>query len=234
MEQLGFGINDESTTYDQEQTNQQESSLLSIQRCIKCLVHSSQCMDVNCQFPTCQKMKNVVQHAKYCRQKNTVCPICKQLLAICLRHAKNCQMPECPVSFCLNIKNRIKHNQLQKRLQQAHILKRLIATMQNCVMSGAMLQTSSRTSNSSSQPSPAAQPHSSPQPGQQSSEECIICNEKTVDCALYRCGHTCMCYNCAFKLWKSNSSSHCPICRSSIQDVIKNLQIRHFNIYFNF
>lgn len=57
--------------------------------------------------------------------------------------------------------------------------------------------------------------------GEQSSNECVICYEELVDCALYRCGHMCMCYNCASKLWDSGSGAQCPICRNSIQDVIK-------------
>ncbi|KFM64265.1 Neuralized-like protein 1A, partial [Stegodyphus mimosarum] len=58
-------------------------------------------------------------------------------------------------------------------------------------------------------------------PNQQSFTECVICYEEPVNCALYRCGHMCMCYNCATKMWKPSSTVHCPICRETIQDVIK-------------
>lgn len=57
--------------------------------------------------------------------------------------------------------------------------------------------------------------------GRQPTSECVICYEEKVNCALYRCGHMCMCYVCALKLYDSDSSSQCPICRNKIQDVIK-------------
>lgn len=51
--------------------------------------------------------------------------------------------------------------------------------------------------------------------------ECMICCEEPVDCALYRCGHMCMCYKCATKMWQPGMDSSCPICRKKIIDVIK-------------
>ncbi|VVC36220.1 Hypothetical protein CINCED_3A011791 [Cinara cedri] len=49
--------------------------------------------------------------------------------------------------------------------------------------------------------------------------ECAICFERKVDCALYTCGHLCMCYECAKKQWVR--LGRCPICRAVIKDVIK-------------
>lgn len=49
--------------------------------------------------------------------------------------------------------------------------------------------------------------------------ECSICFERAVDCALYTCGHLCMCYECAKKQWVR--LGRCPICRAVIKDVIK-------------
>lgn len=56
---------------------------------------------------------------------------------------------------------------------------------------------------------------------QQSSSECVICCEDSVDCALYRCGHMCMCYTCASRMWQPGVKASCPICRKDILDVIK-------------
>ncbi|PRD32854.1 UNVERIFIED_CONTAM: CREB-binding protein [Trichonephila clavipes] len=163
MEKLGFGLDDDSATCDQKQTNPQESRRLSIQRCIQSLVHACQCRDANCRLPSCQKMKRVVQHAKSCKRKtNGGCPICKQLIALCCYHAKHCQEAKCPVPYCLNIKHKLRQQQLQQRLQQAQILKRRIATMQNRGMSGTVPQSSPGNSSSTNQPSPGAQSHSSP------------------------------------------------------------------------
>ncbi|XP_038056192.1 histone lysine acetyltransferase CREBBP-like isoform X2 [Patiria miniata] len=112
--------------------NPQEARRLSIQRCLQSLVHACQCKDANCRLPSCQKMKRVVQHTKVCKRKtNGECPICKQLIALCCYHAKHChQEQKCLVPFCLNIKHKLKQQQLQHRLQQAQLLRRRMATMQ--------------------------------------------------------------------------------------------------------
>ena len=71
----------------------QEARKLSIQRCIRSLVHACQCRDANCRLPSCHKMKRVVSHTKACKRKtNGGCPICKQLIALCCYHAKLCQV----------------------------------------------------------------------------------------------------------------------------------------------
>ena len=53
------------------------------------------------------------------------------------------------------------------------------------------------------------------------SEECNICCEKPVDCAIYTCGHMCMCYECALQQWRGRGGGFCPICMGPIRDVIK-------------
>nr|XP_042899868.1 protein neuralized [Parasteatoda tepidariorum] len=50
---------------------------------------------------------------------------------------------------------------------------------------------------------------------------CVVCFEELANCALYRCGHVCMCYDCAHKMWNPGSNVQCPICREPIRDVIK-------------
>lgn len=66
---------------------------------------------------------------------------------------------------------------------------------------------------------------SGPSPGpsneQRDTSECVICCEESVNCALYRCGHMCMCYKCATKMWQPGTDALCPICRKKIVDVIK-------------
>ncbi|GFX68425.1 e3 ubiquitin-protein ligase NEURL1 [Trichonephila clavipes] len=56
--------------------------------------------------------------------------------------------------------------------------------------------------------------------GQHTCNECVICFGEQVDCAIYRCGHMCMCYTCASKL-KNSANDQCPICREVIEDVIR-------------
>lgn len=130
MDKLGLDIDDGSSPLDSNKANPQEARKLSIQRCIQSLVHACQCRDANCRLPSCRKMKRVVTHTKNCKQKtNGGCPICKQLIALCCYHAKHCQETKCPVPFCSNIKHKLKQQQLQQRLQQAHLLRRRMAVM---------------------------------------------------------------------------------------------------------
>ncbi|EPB76768.1 zinc finger, C3HC4 type [Ancylostoma ceylanicum] len=50
-------------------------------------------------------------------------------------------------------------------------------------------------------------------------DECTVCMSARVNSALYKCGHSCMCYDCAMQTYRS--SGLCPLCRASIMDVIK-------------
>ncbi|CAL8100957.1 unnamed protein product [Calicophoron daubneyi] len=45
--------------------------------------------------------------------------------------------------------------------------------------------------------------------------ECCVCREGTVDCAILNCGHICCCERCAKRL------SSCPVCRQSIDRIIR-------------
>lgn len=53
-----------------------------------------------------------------------------------------------------------------------------------------------------------------------SASECAVCWEKVPDCALYTCGHMCMCYECAINVLKKQGAL-CPICRQPVRDVIR-------------
>ncbi|XP_048774287.1 CREB-binding protein-like isoform X2 [Ostrea edulis] len=158
MEKLGLDLDDGTSTSD-KQDNPQESRRQSIQRCIHSLVHACQCRDANCRLPSCQKMKRVVSHTKCCRKKtNGVCPICKQLIALCLYHAKHCTENKCQVPFCLQIKHKLRQQQLQHRLQQAQMLRRRMAVMQRTTATPSTQQVTSQPS-----PSPVTIPQQQPQ-----------------------------------------------------------------------
>lgn len=49
--------------------------------------------------------------------------------------------------------------------------------------------------------------------------ECTVCYEREVNSVLYKCGHVCMCFECAIQV--KEKGSLCPICRQTIHDVIK-------------
>ncbi|TKR68279.1 hypothetical protein L596_024280 [Steinernema carpocapsae] len=102
---------------DDSKSNSVNSRNESIQRCISSLVHACQCRDANCRRISCHKMKRVVSHTRGCRkrqQSNSICPVCKQLIALCCYHAKHCNLESCPVPFCFNIRQKL---QEQKRSQ---------------------------------------------------------------------------------------------------------------------
>lgn len=156
MEKLGLDL-DEETQNDNKQANPQEARKQSIQRCIQSLVHACRCVDQTCPQPSCLKMKRVVSHTKVCKRKtNGGCPICKQLIALCCYHAKHCKEIKCLVPFCPNIKHKLKQQQLAQRfvfivffvkcfsdnnnltessrsnrVQQAELLRRRVAFMNN-------------------------------------------------------------------------------------------------------
>lgn len=130
MEKLGLDLDDGNASEEQQQ-NPQEARRLSIQRCIQSLVHACQCRDANCRLMSCQKMKRIMAHTKLCKRKtNAGCPVCKQLIALCCYHAKHCHEAKCAVPFCIAIKQKLHHQQLQQRLQQAHMMRRRMAAMQ--------------------------------------------------------------------------------------------------------
>ena len=58
--------------------------------------------------------------------------------------------------------------------------------------------------------------------GQEQLAECIVCFDGQVNCAIYKCGHMCLCYSCATEL--KDQGSQCPLCRQPITDVIKTYQ----------
>ncbi|XP_055993544.1 histone acetyltransferase p300-like [Sorex fumeus] len=114
MEKLGLGQEEESNNQQAMAAQSPgDSHRESIQRCIQSLVHSYQCHNASCSLPSCQKMKQIVQHTKDCkRNTNGGCPICKQFIALCCFHAKHCQENVCPVTLCLYIKQKLRQQQL--------------------------------------------------------------------------------------------------------------------------
>ncbi|XP_063925368.1 protein neuralized-like isoform X1 [Zophobas morio] len=50
---------------------------------------------------------------------------------------------------------------------------------------------------------------------------CTVCCQKEINAVLYKCGHMCMCYQCAVKQRQGVGNGQCPICRAVIKDVIR-------------
>ena len=51
-------------------------------------------------------------------------------------------------------------------------------------------------------------------------DDCIICCERVIDCALVNCGHAVLCYPCAVQV-QFGGDGLCPICRENIKEVLK-------------
>ncbi|GMS88322.1 hypothetical protein PENTCL1PPCAC_10497, partial [Pristionchus entomophagus] len=47
------------------------------------------------------------------------------------------------------------------------------------------------------------------------SDKCSLCMESAVNAVIYKCGHMCMCFECAVKIKASGQG--CPICRKPIK-----------------
>lgn len=101
---------------DEGLADAREARKQSILRYTQSLVHAGECFDPNCLFPSCQKLKRVVQHTKNCKRGNVGCSICKQIIALCCYHAKHCpdSQENCLVPFCPKIKDISKQQQLQQ------------------------------------------------------------------------------------------------------------------------
>ncbi|CAH8523329.1 unnamed protein product [Schistosoma mattheei] len=135
MVQYGLGIDEDSST--NEETGDRPSGTgatpdrrISIEGCIRSLLHACQCRDANCRMQTCAQMKRVLCHTRNCTKKATnSCLLCQQLLSLLWHHARSCEESKCPVPFCSNIKYRVKQKLLQQRLQQNKLLRRRISTM---------------------------------------------------------------------------------------------------------
>lgn len=51
--------------------------------------------------------------------------------------------------------------------------------------------------------------------------DCCLCFERPRDTVIYRCGHVCLCYECALEIREFHKPPLCPICRQTISDIIK-------------
>lgn len=156
MDKVGFGIDDGTLVGSGSSTN--KSGTISVETCLRSLVHACQCKNANCNMPACYTMKKVLQHAKNCKKKSQgTCLICKQLIALCYYHARHCQEGKCPVAFCQNIKAKMKEQERQHRMRQKHLMKRrmMVMTQKSNPQSGPHTPAGSVSNTSiNSQPSP--------------------------------------------------------------------------------
>ena len=123
MDKLGLRSElDNNQPQDQaSQKDLKEQRKASIEKCIRFLVHATQCSNVRsrCKQPGCVKMKRVLTHTRECRSmlsgKWNQCTVCKQFVLLCISHAKSCVPVDCPVPVCARIKKNL-HDQMYGRI----------------------------------------------------------------------------------------------------------------------
>ncbi|CAO2601794.1 Histone acetyltransferase p300 [Lemmus lemmus] len=96
-------------------------------------------------MPSTARRTNVRCHSASTSSKSSECHrivklcICKEETnggCLCWHHAKHCLENKCPVLFCLNIKQKIPMPQVQHHVQQAQLLRRRMASMQQPGLAG--------------------------------------------------------------------------------------------------
>ena len=135
MDKIGLGLEldnsqSQSTAAPKDPKEQRKAS---IEKCIKFLVHATQCHSSHCNQPSCIKMKRVLTHTRECKLMMTgkwnQCTVCKQFVLLCISHAKSCTMDQCPVPVCAHIKKNLRDQHNQRRVQENRFMHQRMAQM---------------------------------------------------------------------------------------------------------
>lgn len=162
MVKLGLDIDDPQSN-EAKQLDPQKARQASIEKCIRALIHATQCRDPHCKQPSCIKMKKVLTHTRECKlmlaRKWNQCTICKQFVLLCISHAKNCTDDVCRVPLCATIKKNLKEQRKQRTVETHRFAQQRVARM------ASMLTNSSSTSTGGnvSSPQQSSSTHVSPQ-----------------------------------------------------------------------
>lgn len=163
MDKLGLGLElearDEASIKDPK-----EQRKASIEKCIRFLVHATQCHNVHCKQPSCIKMKRVLTHTRDCKLMLTgkwnQCNVCKQFVLLCISHAKSCNVDKCPVPVCARIKKNLRDQRNQRRVQANRFMQQRVAQMNSALnMSGGSSSAASTSQAGVASPAP---PNTSP------------------------------------------------------------------------
>lgn len=153
MDKLGLGLELDTQARDEASIKDpKEQRKASIEKCIRFLVHATQCHNVHCKQPSCIKMKRVLTHTRDCKLMLTgkwnQCNVCKQFVLLCISHAKSCNVDKCPVPVCARIKKNLRDQRNQRRVQAQRFMQQRVAQMNSAF--------NMSSGNSSSAPTPAA------------------------------------------------------------------------------
>lgn len=140
MDMLGLGLELDTQSQDQSShKDPKEQRKASIEKCIRFLVHATQCHNVHCKQPSCIKMKRVLTHTRDCKLmlsgRWNQCNVCKQFVLLCISHAKSCNVDKCPVPVCARIKKNLRDQRNQRRVQQNRFMQQRMAQMNSALNS---------------------------------------------------------------------------------------------------
>ncbi len=172
MDRIGIGLDlDPQAPGTTGQKDPKKQRMESIEKCIKFLVHATQCKLAYCKQPSCIKMKRVLTHTSECRLMKlgrwNLCQVCKHFVLLCISHAKTCQKKDCPVPVCNRVKRNMRDKRNQRRVQAQMFMHQRMAQMNNASSSAANPQTvdgASPANQNSSPPNTSSPPHSRPSP----------------------------------------------------------------------
>lgn len=161
MDKLGLGLELDQSLNQASQKDPKEQRKASIEKCIRFLVHATQCHNASCKQPSCIKMKRVLTHTRECKLmlsgKWNQCTVCKQFVLLCISHAKSCTTDRCPVPVCARIKKNLRDQRNQRRIQENRFMHQRMAQMNS-----ALNNNTPPTSQASSVASPAPPNNTSP------------------------------------------------------------------------
>ena len=138
MDMLGLGLElDAQATDEASIKDPKEQRKASIEKCIRFLVHATQCHNTHCKQPSCIKMKRVLTHTRDCKLMLTgkwnQCNVCKQFVLLCISHAKSCNVDKCPVPVCARIKKNLRDQRNQRRVQANRFMQQRVAQMNSAL-----------------------------------------------------------------------------------------------------
>ncbi len=122
LEKLGFSIGGDEDQTNKHNTVEARNQLMKKRN--EYLIHACSCRDSNCSKPFCIKMKQLLRHARDCRQRASgKCTACNFFIRLCASHAQECKEAKCPVPVCANLKAKMRERR-QRQVNESNKLAR--------------------------------------------------------------------------------------------------------------
>ena len=134
LEKLGFSIGGDDDQPSKQNTAEARNQLTKKRN--EHLIHACSCRDSSCTKPFCIKMKQLLRHARDCRQRSTgKCTACNFFIRLCASHAHECKEAKCPVPVCANLKNKMRERRQRQIARDNNLARMRINQMQTISLS---------------------------------------------------------------------------------------------------